>query len=133
MNLEIARNPSASPESLDKLVDKYDSRNRDLGEALILNHNLDPISLAKLLTKCPLELQVLAIKHPNLCWEDQIRIASLVDTDELRTKARLLLLERDDLDARLFAVLCLDPNKQVRDKAQTKLRSYNDTNSSYSK
>jgi hypothetical protein len=122
VDLEIARNTKASPESLDRLVDKYDSRHRDLGEALILNHNLKSEALTKLLSKSPLDLQILAIKHPNLCWEDQIRIASLVDTDDLRTKARLLLLEREDLDIRLFAVLCLDPNSQVREKAQVKLK-----------
>lgn len=132
MNLEIARNPSASPQSLDELVSKYDSKNRDLGEALILNPNLNAQALARLLLKCPLDLQVLAIKHPNLSWADQLKIASAVDSDILRTKARLLLLERLDLDIGILTALCLDPHKEVRDKAHKKLKRDHDTDSSNS-
>jgi hypothetical protein len=124
MDLEIARNPRASSESLDRLVDKYDIYHRDLGEALILNTNLSKASLTKLLDKCPLELQVLAIQHPNLSWEEQIRIASAIQDDSLRIKARLLLLERYDLDIKIIVALCFDPNTLVREKAQNLLKEY---------
>ena len=122
MDLEIARNPSASPSSLNVLIDKYSINNRDLGEALVLNRSLNPLALKKLLEKVPLELQVLAIKHPNLSLEDQMRIVSIIDREELRTKARFLLLERDDLDYGILTVLCLDPEPHVREKAQNKLK-----------
>ena len=130
MCLEIARNPYALSSSLDSLVNEYKTDNRNLGEALILNSNLSSDSLNKLLEKCPQDLQILAIIHPNLSFEKQLEILSEIGDNELRTRARLLLLERKDIDIKIVVILCLDPVEKIRIRALERLRRIkNDTHS----
>lgn len=116
-DIEIARNSTASPECLYALINKYKVLDRNLGEALILNPVLDSEILKLTLEKCSAELRILALKHPNITSDQQFEIISSITHDHLRTKAKTILLQRKDLDINIIAVLCLDPEEQIRQTA----------------
>lgn len=130
MSLELARSFSATQDELARLVEEYDIHHRDLAEALLLNRNLCPKSLSRLLDLCPADLRDLALKHPNLNKDLQYKILNMTEKNSHRTKIKLILLDRRDLDAGLFSTLLIDEDSIVREKAQQILRCKNDSNPS---
>lgn len=129
MNIIKARNPRSSPSTLHQIALEYNGNDRDLGEALILNQALQAETLDLLLEKCSQEIQLLALTHPNLTSSQQLKIVGSIKLTRLRTKAKMVLLHRTDLTKETLAVLCLDPNGQVRTAALKKLGDLDDTNS----
>ena len=116
-DIEVARSSTASPLCLHNILSKYRILDRNMGEALVLNPSLDSNILELVLEKCSIELRILALKHPNITSDQQFNIISSIKFDHLRTKAKTILLQRVDLDINIIAVLCLDPEIQIRQTA----------------
>ena len=124
MSLEIARNPKAPQQALEELVDKFDGKDRGLAEALFLNKSLSSENLSKLINKSPFDLIILALCHPNLSEQDQVEIISSIEQGKDWTKAKSILLSREDLPREILSILCVDSDEQIRNKAK---RILNDT------
>ena len=118
-DIEKARNPHTSFKTLNQI--SQGNLTHDLIEALLMNPSLPSDSLPELITKCSIDLQILALKHPNLSSEQQIDIISSINNDQLRIKAKIVLLQRPDIGKDMLTVLCLDPDKQIRERALEKL------------
>lgn len=124
MNLDRARNPHALVSTLKELVEGYSGGDRDLGEALLLNPSLQAEEINILLEKCSLDLRILALTHPNLSADKQIDIIMSVLDSKFRTKAKLALLHRSELNKDILAILCLDPDESVRNVALKRLKGF---------
>ena len=115
--LGLARQPTCPSSFLDLLAEECDSEDYTLCEALLLNQGLSTQALDLLLQKgLPTELQVLAAQHPSLSLTNKSKLL-------LSSKyARLALLDRRDLTSDIILPLCLDPDSQVRLKAQNRIQ-----------
>jgi hypothetical protein len=118
MSLELARSLSATQDELDRLVEEYDHHHRDLAEALFLNSSLSSKGLSRLLDRCPADLRDLALKHQNLSAELQYKILDKAEEGIHKTRVKLILLERSDLDPGLFSLFLIDKDNVIRTKAQ---------------
>ena len=124
--IETARSYTVSAECIHNIISKYKVLDRNLAETLILNPSLDSNILKLVLEKCSIELQILALKHPNLTIDLQYEIISSITFDHLRMKAKRILLQRPDLDRNIVAVLCLDPEMEIRQTAFNILKKKSD-------
>jgi hypothetical protein len=118
-----ARNQQASFVVLEHLVEySLKTNNRQLFEALLFNKNLSSQQIDRLISNNSLDLQLLAIIHPNLSKDRQQQIVTSIEDQDKRIQAKVLLLSRPDLEIEFLTVLCLDDNKIVRNKALQKLK-----------
>ncbi len=128
ISIQMARNPLTSLTVLDDLASR-DPLDLSLVEALLLNQSLGSDTLSRMIRRCPINLSILALNHPHLLSDDQMYIISGISDNKIRTKAHLILLERNDLSEGILASLCLDPKAEVRAKATEVLKKYDSNNS----